>query len=196
MKYSTLRKCVQTGDVCLFSGKGRISAGIKWMTHSPWSHVGMIVRIEEWDTVMLWESTTLSNLKDAATGVERQGVQMVPLSERCKSYEGEIAVRPLCMTRTPDMTQALQDLRREVKGRSYEESKIELVRSALGDVLGNQAEDLSSLFCSELVAEAYQRMGLLDPIIPSNSYTPADFASDHLCLLKGSFGKELLRYTP
>jgi hypothetical protein len=38
--------------------------------------------------------------------------------------------------------------------------------------------DPSSLFCSELVALLYQRMGLLDAIYPSsNDYLPCDFAS-------------------
>ena len=41
----------------------------------------------------------------------------------------------------------------------------------------NTHEDLSSLFCSELVAAAYQRMGLIKNDRPSNTYTPDDFSS-------------------
>jgi hypothetical protein len=52
-------------------------------------------------------------------------------------------------------------------------------------------EDLTSLFCSELVAEAYQRLGLLDESTPSNEFTPADFSeAEGLVLLKGQLGKE------
>lgn len=44
-------------------------------------------------------------------------------------------------------------------------------------LLGQNAEDLSNMFCSELVAEAYQQIGLLADGLPSNEYVPGDFAS-------------------
>ena len=55
----------------------------------------------------------------------------------------------------------------------------ELVRAVWDGPLGGNEEDLTSLFCSELVAEAYQSMGLLLPNeqggAPSNEYTPSYF---------------------
>lgn len=67
--------------------------------------------------------------------------------------------------------------RTEVRGRPYEDNKIELIKSAYDGWLGENEEDLSSLFCSELVAEAYQRMGLLPDTVASNEFTPRDFSS-------------------
>ncbi|MAE81440.1 MAG: hypothetical protein CMB80_01800 [Flammeovirgaceae bacterium] len=177
MKYSEIRSQLKTGDIVLFSGKGRISNIIKWFTKSPWSHVGMVIKSKEWDTLLLWESTTLSKLKDISTGKARQGVQLVPLSERIKTYEGSIGIRKV-KGRGGFNQQGLIELRAEVKGRPYEESKIELLKSAYDGPLGQNEEDLSSLFCSELVAEAYQRMGLLTETTPSNEFTPADFGGD------------------
>lgn len=55
-KYSSMRGRIQTGDIVLFSGKGGVSTGIKWVTGSKWSHVGMALTISEWDFVLLWES--------------------------------------------------------------------------------------------------------------------------------------------
>ena len=57
-RYEEARANIQTGDIVLFSGKGGISSAIKWFTRSGWSHVGMALRVEEFDTVLLWESTT------------------------------------------------------------------------------------------------------------------------------------------
>ena len=60
--------------------------------------------------------------------------------------------------------------------------------------LRNDKEDLSSLFCSELVAEAYQHMGVLDPKKSSSEYTPDDFSSardSNLELKTGRFGPEI-----
>lgn len=77
-------------------------------------------------------------------------------------------------------------------GREYEQDQIELIKAAYDGPLGRNSEDLTSLFCSELVAEAYQRLGLLSEEKPSNEYTPAEFSEKRqLKLLKGSLGKEI-----
>jgi CRP-like cAMP-binding protein len=48
-------------------------------------------------------------------------------------------------------------------------------RSAL-----ENSSDHDSLFCSELVAALYQKLGLLDAVYPSsNEFLPSDFASEH-----------------
>ncbi len=191
--YESMRGSLRTGDIVLFSGKGGLSTGIKHFTRCKWSHVGMVLALEEFDLHMLWESTTLSNIADAETGKELRGVQLVPLSERIRRYDGEVAIRRLIVDREPGMGLALAELRQEIKGRPYEENVLELVRSAYDGPFGANTEDLSSLFCSELVAEAYQRMGLLPESLPSNEYTPRDFSSKgELKLLLGSIGPEIL----
>ncbi len=189
MYYNEIRSKLKTGDMVLFSGKGIVSNFIKVFTSSPYSHVGMVVKIHEWDMVLLWESTTLSKIKDIRSGTVRQGVQLVPLSERVKSYQGTMGVRFLNIQRTYLMDEALAKLRREVSGRPYEENKLELFKSAYDFFGGKNEEDLSSLFCSEMVAEGYQRMGLLEEPpkgLPSNEYTPANLADYSLELLQGS----------
>ena len=179
MKYTTLRDKIKTGDIVLFSGKGGISTGIKWATSSKWSHVGMIYCIPEHNLVLLWESTTLSNIEDIDEKRAKKGVQLVPFSERLLKYNGEFAVRMLSKDLDSTQLQKLVEFRTEVRGRDYEKSEIELVKSAYDGPFGKNQEDLSSLFCSELVAEAYQRMGLLPEakVKPSNEYTPSDFSS-------------------
>ncbi len=193
--YENVREELDTGDIVLFSGKGGISEWIKGFTRSKWSHVGMVIKDKAWDMVLLWESTTLSNIDDLETGRKKKGVQLVALSERIDNYTGEVSVRRLITEKTPQMVEALKDLRNEIKERSYEESMIELIKSAYDGPLGQNTQDLSSLFCSELVAEAYMRMGLL-PVgtLPSNEYTPKDFSSErNLQLLKeAKLGNEIL----
>ena len=191
--YNQLRPELKTGDIILFSGKGGISAGIKWITLSRWSHVGMIVVLPEYNFVTVWESTTLSSLVDLDTKVPRKGVQLVPLSLRVEDYPGDIAVRQLRdVTFDEQALRQLMALRREFVGREYEQDKIELIKAAYDGPFGRNTEDLTSLFCSELVAETYQRLGLLDEGKPSNEYTPADFSADmQLELLKGSLSDEI-----
>lgn len=188
-----MRAKLKTGDIVLFSGKGGISAGIKWATLSRWSHVGMIVVLPEYDFVTVWESTTLSSLVDLDTKVPHKGVQLVPLSSRIEGYDGEVAVRQLeGISFDESDLKNLMELRREVSGREYEQDQIELIKAAYDGPLGRNSEDLTSLFCSELLAEAYQRLGLLSEEKPSNEYTPADFSEKkQLELLNGSLGKEV-----
>ncbi len=200
MRYAGIRDVLDTGDVILFSGKGGISDGIKFFTLSKWSHVGMVYKLRDpldrEGTLFCWESTTLCNIRDADTGRLTQGVQRVELSERlerCFAKSYEISIRKLNKPLTDDMLRQLNEFRHEVSGRPYERSKLELLKSAYDGMFGENKEDLSSLFCSELLAEAYQRMQLLDSKKPSNEYTPKDFSQERgLCLLNGfALGTEL-----
>src|SRR5262249_36785829 len=92
-------------------------------------------------------------------------------------YADETAIRRLHVERTDAMRAALLAFYEEVRGRPYETRRMQLLRSMLGPLLTNREPDLSSLFCSELVAEALQRMGVLAARPPSNAYTPKDFSA-------------------
>ena len=193
-----IRKAIKMGDIVLFAGKGGISEWIKWFTRSTWSHVGMALRSDEWDMLLLLESTGLSSVKDVESGKAVRGVQLVPLSERVQVYGGDIAVRHLSGEITEPMRQKLLKFRREVSGRPYERKHIDLIRAAYDGPFGENKEDLSSLFCSELVAEAYQQMGLLADVpvgLPSDEYTPRDFSTEtkHALGLQNDYklGKEI-----
>lgn len=181
-QYLKHRDIMSTGDIILFSGKGLFSSLIKWRTNSPWSHVGMVIRLDEYDFVGLWESTTLSDLTDLDTGVPRKGVQVVPLSLRIANYDGEIAFRKLNQYDylEEELNEIVMRLRQEFKGKQYETSENELLKAVYDGPFGKNKQDLSSLFCSELVAEAYRELGFLPSHVSSNEYTPADFAQDHI----------------
>ena len=195
MSYEDVRSAIETGDIVLFSGTGGISHGIKLVTNSRWSHVGMVLRLPASRAVFLWESTTLSNLRDAVDGRAKKGVQLVLLSERLRTYDGAVSLRHLQDHAVSEEAYGrLMRLREEVRNRPYEQDRIELVRSAYDGPLGDNAEDLSSLFCSELVAEAYQALGLLSPPpegLPSNEYTPSDFARGIALRSGASLGEEI-----
>ena len=187
--YESIRDTLDTGDLVLFSGTSHVSNFLKLCTFSKWSHVGMVVRIPDWDQVLLWESTTLGHVQDFIDGKAKRGVQTVLLSERIRAYRGDVAIRQLTrFERTDEMRHSLCAFRRWAKNRDYEQRTLELIRAAYDGPFGENQEDLSSLFCSELVAEAYQRMGLLSDDLPSNEYTPRDFSSENkrLAILGGA----------
>lgn len=190
-------KCTfKTGDIILFSGQGLISNSIKLVTGSRWSHVGMVIRISSgFEMVAIWESTTLKTIKDSKTSYFK-GVQLNQLRERIIQYDGDVALRQLEGVEFSDEDlKKLNELRRNLTGKPYEKSKLELIKSAYDGVGGANKEDLSSIFCSELVAEAYQILGILPEEIPSSEYVPRDFseqAKNPLNFLKGKLGPEII----
>lgn len=197
MKYEMIRQQLKTGDILLFSGKGVVSDGIKFFTISKWSHVGMVYKVDDGDIIFCWESTTLTDVSDAETGKRTKGVQLTVLSERieaCLASSYEINLRQISAPLTDNMLMSLKKFRSDVSGRPYEKNKIELLKSVYNSWLGKNTEDLSSLFCSELIAEAYQQMGLLTEEEPSNEYTPKDFSQEKsLKLQQGySLGNEIV----
>lgn len=175
MQYQEIRDSLSTGDIVLFSGEGGVSDWIKRFTRSRWSHVGLILRADELDLVLLWESTTLSTLADVDDQQHHRGVQTVDLARRLAGYEGEVAVRRLRGPRTSPQLAALAALRHELKNRPYEEHILDLCRAEIGDP---DHDDLSSLFCSEMVAAAYRAMGLLPRTAVCGSFTPRDFSTE------------------
>ena len=198
-KYSTIRSRLKTGDLIFFSGKQLSSNSVKWVTLSRWSHVALVVVLPEYDYVCLWEANTLTNLKnlDDPKTRARPGVMLVPLSARLQTYEGDIGLRPLQGVRlnARDL-ETLMALRRKLACRPYEKSTLELMSAAYDGPFGEQQENLSSLFCSELVAEAYQALGLIRSgrkDKASNEYVPADFSEDYerLPWLRGRLGPEI-----
>lgn len=190
--YQQVYPDIDTGDLVLFSGKGGESTLVRLLSNSRWSHIGMAVRLVDRNDLLLWESAPSEDLTELAHVHAPGGVRLVPLRERLRHYVGHVAVRHLRVHRRSEMLSAFHAFREEVTGRPYEQDRWELFKAPYDGPFGaNREESLSSVFCSELVAAAYQRMGLLPPDPPSNEYIPADFASEAgLTLLKGTLGPE------
>lgn len=179
MRYTELRSRLKTGDIVLFSGRGFVSWLIRLITWSEWSHVGMVIRghLLGQDMVLCWESTTRSSVADANTGKRRDGVQLIPLRSRVCTYKGRIGVRQLKTRLTIGGERKLVWFYQRVKNRPYEGRWWEPLKAALP--ARNKRKQLDQLFCSEMVAEALMVVGRLpdgDAYLPSNEYTPADFA--------------------
>ena len=194
VNYQDIRNSLKTGDVVLYSGRSLFSMAIRLSTKSNWSHCGMVIRLEEYDFVAVWESTLLTGIKDLETNTHKRGVQLMPLSDRVNKYRGDIAIRSLeDVTLNKEDIIKLMQLRKELARRDYESNAFEMLKAAYDGDLGANTEDLSAIFCSELLAEAYQSIGLLDEKTPSNEYTPADFSDDNtLPLLRGKLGPEVI----
>jgi len=214
--YDQLRPRICTGSIVLFSGDGPVSnlikmgQGMAGHSHdtSMWTHVGITYRDPITQTLLLLESTTLSEGDDIMTGTKRSGVQLVSMSTRVAQYNGHVAVRIPAAPPSGAQVLAMADRMIQLKGLPYERSKLDLVAAVFDRFNeGDDLEDLSSLFCSELVAEILQAMGWIleyhsdtapskrfsffwppvawrhPDVRPSDEWVPADFASSGLVLI-------------
>jgi len=160
-RYADLRDSLNTGDVVLFQGKGFVSHLIQTVTHSPWSHCGMIVRAEVLgqSSVLVWESTTLSDVPDIEHGHGVKGVQLVSLSKRVDTYPGALAIRSLHGPRPLIMGARFRAAHDAFHDTPYEQRLISLVIAGIGGVLHDLApRDTSSLFCSEVLCATYAHL--------------------------------------
>jgi len=176
---------MRTGDLVLFSGSCRVGKLIKVLQQNPWSHIGMIVMDSNYDFPCLYESTHSDGLIDLDTGKITQGVQMVPFHEKVKVYPGSIGYRRLANVADHDLNhQSFATLKSSLQGKAFERSILQIVKANYDGPFGHNKEDLTSLFCSELIAASYQALGLLpnNDIKTSSEYTPSDFSSDKLIL--------------
>jgi hypothetical protein len=185
MEYAKARDLIPIDslDLVFFSGHGFISRGIKFVTRSKWSHVGVVWRIHNADLVLLIESTTLSKVPDVYSGEGRKGFQIVPLRQRFDTYVGTIGVRHWVGDRPEDLDKRINRLRHRFRGVLYEKRELELVASALPWPVFR--ENTHTLFCSEVGAEIHQEFGLIPEKVPSNSFSPAEL-SEYIPMI-GSF---------
>jgi hypothetical protein len=165
VSYNLLREDLDTGDILLWSSDSFFSRLIQTFCKSTWSHVGMVVKFPG-DLLMLWESTLDDQLS---------GVRLTPLSQ---SLCDTVAVRKMHIERTPHLFEAIMKVRKELNGRPFESDLMQMLCAGYDGPFGHNNTDLTSLFCSELIAETLIRVGILDSEKPSNEYTPKDFSSE------------------
>lgn len=180
-KYAKVRELMQPGDVIAFGGKGEFSEIIKRITFSKVSHVAVILQTQA--TYEAGPEERFFNLIIESTKWDGfMGVDTIRLSDRLKSYEGQVwwlpLNRQLKQTRQFDQKKFFDFLFAQ-KGKPYDLKQA--VNSALDDLdglLGQlspflNCEDFSRFFCSELVAAGLEESGLLGSLNTSE-VTPAD----------------------
>lgn len=162
--YNSIRSELDTFDLVLWSSGDKLAHLIQFATISKWTHVGMVVRFPG-DILMLWESTFDDSFS---------GVHLTPLS---KALTEKVAIRKCNVKRTQESWDLLMAVRKELDGRPFEDRVLEFICAAYDGPFGQNKRNITALFCSELIAETYQRIGFLDNSLPSNEYTPNDFST-------------------
>ena len=183
----------RTGDVFLFRGRSAADHAIRAVTNSPVNHVGMVVAIDDLPP-LLWHAELGHSLPDVWTGERHRGTQLHRLTDAVSTWNHRYGQRAWMRQIDPDVTADMEAevLRtiNELNGRTFPRT----MALARGWVRGRarRSADLEQLFCAEVVAITYERMGLLDTKRPPNWYDPGKFWSgDRLQLVGASLGDEI-----
>lgn len=167
----TLRRTLQSGDILLIEGNQKISAAIKYLTQSTWSHAALYVG----DT-----------LPDAEDGSERPRLVEVNLGEGCvavplskyRSYNTRIC---RASGLTPEDRKHVVDFMVSRLGLRYDTKNIiDMLRYFLPTppvpvrwrrrMLAFGSGDPTRAICSSMIAEAYGEIGY--PILPEITRAP------------------------
>jgi hypothetical protein len=176
--YKDVRSQMGQFDLISFSGKGTVSNIIKAGTNSDISHVAMVYRIfDETDRVLIIESTSLVEIEDAVHGELIKGVQIQYLSNRVDSYEGQIYWHKLRTSISEARQAAMYAWLTTQHLKRIKYDPVGAVRSGIDifDYILESKPDYEKLFCSEMVAKAYEIAGLY--IGNPSEQTPDDVIS-------------------
>jgi hypothetical protein len=170
--YPKIRGQLKSGDLLFASGDYLVSKAIQSVTDSPWSHVGIVLKIDAIDRMLLLES------------VEDMGVRIAPLSkytedyEAGKPYKGRI-VFARCKDMTDRIVSQITEFGIDELTQPYDKHEIAniLARITLG--LGRRKNSLGREYiCSELVFECFKRGGKEFKFNPKGFISPEDIWID------------------
>lgn len=156
---------IKVGDIVSFSGVGWPSIVVNLGSYGiPWLHASHIGIMGEYKgELLLFESTTLSNLPCVIRCEPFKGTQAVRLEDRVASYEGRIHHYPLYCELYHDEAARLNAFLIDHIGIPYD--TIGAFRSGgtawswLESWL--REEDLSRIFCSEFCAAGHREIGMM-----------------------------------
>jgi hypothetical protein len=183
-----------TGDVWLFRGTSIADRAIRTFTNAPVNHVAMVVALDDLPP-LLWHTEMGRTLEDVWTGTHHRGAQLNRLEDAYPIWTGKYAQQAYVRQFRGDITRDMEDELLRVIEHYDAKPFPKTGRLARWWVAGRFRKEATgeAVYCAQLLAITFRRMGLLDPRKPSNWYDPGTFWSgDRLELAHGAtLGGEL-----
>ena len=182
---------LQTGDLVLFAERRPLLGLLARLGWTVWTHVGMVLRESPDAEPRLWEAAP-----------HRPALREVSLAERVAHFRGQVSARHLDHELNPLHHARLDALRRELAATERKRGLLDLMSAGDDGWLGASTRTLGLLAAAELVAEAYQRLGLLEGAArggrAAGEFRPRHFAAAAGLQLKQGYalGPELVLQAP
>lgn len=193
MELAEAEEIARSGDVWLFTGRKLADRAIRAATNAPVNHVGMVLALDDLPP-LLWHAELGRSLVDVWTGEHHRGAQLHRLRDATERWVDRYGQRAYFRQIEPELSRSQEDAAlavvSELSGRSFPSSPQLVSRWLRGRL--RRRTNLEDVYCAELVALSYQRMGLLGEERPPNWYDPGRFWSgDRLELVGASLGREV-----
>jgi hypothetical protein len=131
---------------------------------------------------LLWHAELGRSLEDVWSGKRQRGVQLHLLADALRTWHDRYGQRAWVRaleggTVTREHEDRLMEVIDRFDGRPFPTTLGLARRWATGRFRRRETSSLESIYCAELVATTYQRMGLLPPDRPASWYDPGRFWS-------------------
>lgn len=185
--------------------KGRYASShvIEAFEGSDYSHAAIIVLakdlgIKNSEDVLLWESNVQTEIEDVMLNKPKSGPQLLNFHQKVlydfeNKLDCKVAIRHLYTDSYEPIINGIKLAIKEVHSAVFPNLYHEC-HDPLEGRFKNIQTPSDTIFCSELVAITYIKMGLLSTVNPTNSYFPVDFSEQlDVGLLKRAWlGKEIV----
>jgi hypothetical protein len=183
----------RTGDLWLFRGHSLADRAIQSVTNSPVNHVGMTITVDDLPPLM-WHAELGHSLEDVWSGQRQRGAQLHVLTQAVRRWVDDYGQRAFLRQLQPEASDAMADAALRTVARLDGTPFPSTAALATGFLVARvrsrqpvRQEEVETAFCAEVVAAAYQEMGLLSADRRADSYDPGRFWSgDRLRLLGGA----------
>lgn len=190
---SNLTEAVETastGDIWLFRGPSLADRVIRLTTNSPVNHVAMAVALDDLPP-LLWHTELGRGATDVWTADRHRGAQLNRMDEALRLWTGRYRQRAYLRQLHAEVDRTMENRLllavADHNGAAFP-GPTSLARNwLLGRV--RRSASLHAVYCAELLAMTYERMGLLGDDRPPNWYDPGRFWSGDRLRLEG--GAEL-----
>lgn len=162
-----------TGDLLLFRSKGLSAKIQRGITGSKYDHVAIVLCYSSGKVCLLEATQTC--------GVDILNWEYF-VAIGCHLGVERIAYRKLKIERTEELMMKFENFIKKVNGKAYGLS----VKKFLPYYQKAEPGDENDFFCSELVASAYQAIGILPTNFGSNNYLPGIFSEERALKLKNA----------
>lgn len=168
---------MRTGDLVLFSGFSHDSCILRSWLRSTYTHCAMVVNLREYHELegfvdlhkqhlYLFHANIDDDIPDAFQPNESKpthGVQFNDLSYAIGVYHGHISWAPLQRPLTRPQLKKLWAYIRKTQGLPFNSEPFDLLRCTddLGGLIPGTPDKVRGKVCSQLLAEAYDELGLL-----------------------------------
>jgi hypothetical protein len=187
----------KTGDILLMHGDSEFQKIIDLLTGSVYNHIAMVVLAKDLGMksgaldVLLWESTPFTFTNDRVLQKPKTGPTLVELKQRITDEQAhgtftQYVFRNLNQPFTPEQINILKKEIKKAYPAHFPSTFWFFVKAILGRIFSIGIKQ-KKYFCSELVAETWQTVGILNTNLPSEHFAPKDFSEKGKLQLKQGY---------